>query len=133
MPSIRFLSIFVPDLAQARARYETMLGLPAAEADPDCLAPHPFAVAGPVVFDLGHVKLALYQCDMRGTHPGDVGIGLLDEHGPEAIAERAKKAGANVFLPPRALAGQARSLAVFMMPDRHFFEAVGPTDGRSGD
>lgn len=126
MPSIRFLSLFVPDLAQARARYELLLGIQPTEGHPDCLVPHPFAAAGPVVFDLGEVKLALYQCDMRGTHPGDVGIGLLDEAGPEAMASRAKKAGANVFLPPRALQGQGRSLSVFMMPDRHFFEVVGP-------
>lgn len=126
MPAIRFLSLFVPDLAQARTRYESMLGVAPVERDPDCLAPHPFSPAPPVVFDLGGVKLALYQADMRGTHPGDVGIGLLVEDGPGAIAERAKKAGANVFVPPRPLPGQARDLSVFMMPDRHFFEAVGP-------
>jgi len=133
MPTLRFLSLFVPDLAQARARYEEMLGIPALDADPDCLSPHPFAAAGPVVFDLGPVKLALYQCDMRGTHPGDVGIGLLDDEGPEGIAARARKAGANVFLPPRSMQGQDRSLSVFMMPDRHFFEAVGPTRKASDD
>ena len=39
--------------------------------------PHPFAAAGPVVFQLGTVAVALYQATpKRGTQPGDVGIGL---------------------------------------------------------
>ncbi len=124
MPSVRFLSLFVPDLDAARARYEAIFGVPPCEDDPDCLSPHPFAAAGPVVFELGGVKLALYQADMRGTHPGDVGIGVVTDQPLPPIAERARSAGANVFVRPAPLEGQNRELTVFMLPDRHFFEVV---------
>lgn len=124
MPSVRFLSLFVPDLDAARARYQAVFGVPPCEADPDCLSPHPFAAAGPVVFDLGGVKLALYQADMRGTHPGDVGIGVVTDEPLSPIAERARSAGANVFVRPAPLKGQNRELTAFMLPDRHFFEVV---------
>jgi catechol 2,3-dioxygenase-like lactoylglutathione lyase family enzyme len=125
MPTIPFLSIFVPDLPKAREQYTSILGVEPIEADEDSIDRHPFAAAGPVVFDLGTIKLALYQCDMRGTHPGDVGIGLSTDESPAEVAARARKAGANVFFGPKPLPGEGRELAVFMTQDRHFFEVVG--------
>jgi hypothetical protein len=64
---------------------------------------------------------------MRGTHPGDVGIGVCLTETPDALATRARSVGANVFHAPSVVRDDARRLAVFMMPDRHFFEVVGPT------
>jgi hypothetical protein len=125
-PTVRFLSLFVPDLQKARSQYALILGVDPVEADTTCLRKHPFAAAGPVIFELGSVKLALYQCDMRGTHPGDVGIGLYAEQSPTEVAALARKAGANVFFGPKELPGDGREVAVFMTQDRHFFEAVGP-------
>ena len=122
-PTIRFLSLFVPDLAEARERYAAIFGREPVEGDEVCPRPHPFAAAGPVVFELGTVRIALYQCDQRTTHAGDVGIGIMDAEGPEATARRARKAGARVF------AGPAGEMAVFMTPDRHFFEVVGDKRG----
>src|SRR5512143_981855 len=118
-PALRFLSLFVPDLADAVARYAAMLGVaPTA---------HPYAARGPVVFDLGGTKLALYQCDLRATHPGDVGIGLfVDGDGePDALARRALEQGGRVLYGPSALAGDGRRCVVLVLPDRHFFEVVG--------
>lgn len=125
-PDVQFLSLFVPDLQAARKHYAAVLGFEPMAGHDVCPATHPFAAAGPIVFDLKSLKLALYQCDMRGTHPGDVGIGLCMQEPPDAIVDRARNAGANVFVPPRALPGDPRSMAVFMTPDRHFFEVMGP-------
>ncbi|MBI5534650.1 MAG: hypothetical protein HY898_18130 [Deltaproteobacteria bacterium] len=125
-PVVRFLSLFVPDLQAAREHYSDVLGIEPEAGDDICPAKHPFAAAGPVVFDLETIKIALYQCDMRGTHPGDVGIGLCLQEPPDALAKRAGAAGANVFVPPRTLPGDPRKMAVFMTPDRHFFEVMGP-------
>jgi len=131
-PRLRFLSLFVPDLATAARRYREVLGVAPVEETGPALAPapspHPFAAAGPGVFDLGGVALALYQCDQRTTHPGDVGIGL--EADPRAVADRAARRGGGdgkVFFGPKALPGDdGRELAAFVMPDRHFFEVLGP-------
>jgi hypothetical protein len=130
-PTVRFLSLFVPELTEARQRYAAMLGVEPMEGDEVCPRPHPFAAAGPVVFDLGSLRLALYQCDMRGTHPGDVGIGLCGPEGPEALAARARGAGARLLRAATPAGGDGRSMAVFMMPDRHFFEAMGARDGEA--
>ncbi len=73
--SLRFVSLFVPDLAEAARTYEALLGTPPAAGPFPAPAPHPFAAAGPVVFELGSVALALYQVDEKTTHPGDVGFG----------------------------------------------------------
>lgn len=124
-PSLRFLSLFVPDLAAAQRVYEQVLGVPP-RSPSGVPAPHPFAAAGPVVFDLGGVKLALYQCDMRTTHPGDVGIGLWVDGSPTDVARRATSQGGRAFAPEPLPAGDGQQMAVFVLPDRHFFEVLGP-------
>jgi len=124
-PQLKFLSLFVPDLDDARARYEAILGVAGHTTDDVVPAKHPFASRGPVVFDLGGCKLALYQCDMRGTHPGDVGIGIDAAGDVVGMAKRADASGARVFHGPKRLADDDRTIAVFMVPDRHFFEVVG--------
>lgn len=128
-PHLRFLSLFVPDLAAASQRYEAIFGVPPLAADTAPPSPHPYAAAGPVVFDLGGVKLALYQCDGRTTHPGDVGIGLHTDEPPAVVSVPAAEQGGQVFFGPRQLTGDDRSLAIFMLPDRHFFEVIGPVAG----
>ncbi len=129
-PRLQFLSLFVPDLAAATQRYEAVFGVAPTAEDADPPSPHPYASAGPVVFDLGGVKLALYQCDGKTTHPGDVGIGLRSDGPPDEIAKRAGEHRGQVFYGPRKLAGDGRSTAVFMLPDRHFFEVIESTNGR---
>ena len=89
-PQLRFLSLFVPDLEAATQRYQEVLGLPPTQDDGTAPSPHPFAAAGPVLFDLVTVKLALYQADPnRGTHPGDVGIGVTAAGSPSGTGPRA--------------------------------------------
>jgi hypothetical protein len=130
-PTIRFLSLFVPNLADAARRYQAVLGVapstraesPGSPGPRSAPAPHPFAAAGPVVFELGEICLALYQCDGRTTHPGDVGIGLLDR-APSDAAGRAAANGGRVFLGPARLPADGREAAFFMLPDRHFFEVL---------
>lgn len=126
-PQLRFLSLFVPDLEAATAAYHEVLGVePLADAG-SAPAAHPFASAGPVVFELGQVSIALYQCDQRATHPGDVGIGVELDRSPAPLAARAEAAGGRVFYGPRrSSAADGRELAVFVLPDRHFFEVLGP-------
>ena len=124
-PTLRFLSLFVPNLDEARQRYAAIFGIDPVEGDADALARHPFAKRPPVVFDLGTCKLALYECDMRTTHPGDVGIGIDVGDDLAATAKRASAQQGKVFHGPKPIAGDARDLAVFMLPDRHFFEVVG--------
>lgn len=123
-PTLRFLSLFVPDLDDARKRYQTIFGLEPITDVHDVPCPHPFAKRGPVVFDFGTCKLALYECDMRGTHPGDVGIGLDVAEDLAATAKRAASNQGKVFFGPKRLADEERDMAVFMLPDRHFFEVV---------
>ena len=118
---LRFVSLFVPDLAAATKRYEALLGIepvPKAQSAP---AHHPFAAAGPVVFPLGDVALALYQCDQQTTHPGDVGFGLEGDVAARARVIREQQG--RVFWGPRATEAGQR-LAIGMLPDRHFFELV---------
>jgi catechol 2,3-dioxygenase-like lactoylglutathione lyase family enzyme len=124
-PALRFVSLFVPDLEDAVARYTAVLGVEPSSHDADAPTPHPYAARGPVVFDLGGPKLALYQCDQRTTHPGDVGIGLLVDGEPDALADRAVERGGRVFYGPTPLPGDGRRCAVLLLPDRHFFEVVG--------
>jgi hypothetical protein len=127
MPSIRFISLFVPNLTDAVLRYAALLQVAPVDGSIAALSPHPFAAKGPVVFRLGNVELALYECDGRTTHPGDVGIGLQS-----AVAETAARLdaqGGTVFWGPDSIG--ERKLAVGMMPDRHFFEIVEPNEGRS--
>ena len=125
-PELRFLSLFVPDIQAATARYAAFLGVEPERDDPDVPRDHPFAGGPPVVFPMGQVKLALYPCDGRITHPGDVGIGLASDTPGQLLADAAK-AGARVFPRQRPLA-DGRELGVFMVPDRHFFEVLGPSD-----
>lgn len=138
---VRFLSLFVSDLEDAARRYEAFLGVapskpgalaadpapnafpPAAAARPP--APHPFASAGPVVFDLGAVALALYQIDGRTTQAGDLGIGLETDEPAAALAKRSQAQGGQPFHGPAPLPGGDRNLVILMTPERHFFEIVG--------
>ena len=124
-PRLRFVSLFVPDLEDAAARYAAVLGVVPSEPAPGAPRPHPFAARGPVVFDLGGTEIALYQADLRTTHPGDVGIGLAVDGAPDALAQRAVVSGARVFYGPEPLPGDGRRCAVLVLPDRHFLEVVG--------
>jgi hypothetical protein len=86
------------------------------------VSPHPFAVKGPVVFQLGSVALALYECDGSTTHPGDVGLGI--ESQIDQSAAKLKQIGGTLFWGPgRVVDGDAR-LAIGVTPDRHFFEFI---------
>jgi catechol 2,3-dioxygenase-like lactoylglutathione lyase family enzyme len=122
---VRFLSLFVPDVAQTARRYERILGVAPMPSDHTAPQPHPFAASAPVVFDLGQTKLALYEANPdRGTHPGDVGIGICVAGSPAAVAARAAENGGRVFYGPKRAPGDGREMAVFVLPDRHFFELV---------
>jgi hypothetical protein len=123
-PRARFLSLFVPDLDAAVACYAAMLGVAPTTEGGAAPSPHPYAARGPVTFELGGTELALYQCDMRTTHPGDVGIGLVVDGSPDALAARATEGGGRVFFGPGPLPGDGRRGAFLMLPDRHFFELL---------
>jgi hypothetical protein len=125
-PRLRFLSLFVPNLPEATERYTKIFGVEPSAKAAQAPVPHPFAAAGPVLFDLGTVQLALYQCDMKATHPGDVGIGLRVSS-PTEVATQAQNNGGRVFYGPKKMGDSGPELAVFVLPDRHFFEVVGPT------
>jgi len=102
--SLRFLSLFVSDLGEATGTYQALLGVSRVMAPRRRQRPHPFAARGPVVFQLGDVALALYQCDGRTTHPGDVGFGI--ETAVDEAAARVREHGGQVFWGPRSLDGQ---------------------------
>lgn len=123
-PRLQFISLFVPNLAAAAERYERFLRVSPCAAPPELPAPHPFAAAGPVVFRLGETLLALYQCDGRTTHSGDVGIGVAADL--DATCDRLVQVGGRLFWGPSACHGDTR-LAVGVLPDRHFFELVDAT------
>ncbi len=116
-PKIRFLSLFVPDLDRFRSMYAELFGVEPEPAAPPIVEDHPYSPQPPVVFDLGGVKLALYQADGRVTHAGDVGIGLVTD-APAELERRARKHGGQVM--------GAGTLRIIAMPDRHFFELVAP-------
>jgi hypothetical protein len=59
--SLRFVSLFVPDLEEAARTYTALLGMQPAAGPSPAPAPHPFAAAGPVVLERGGVALALYR------------------------------------------------------------------------
>jgi predicted enzyme related to lactoylglutathione lyase len=126
--SLRFVSLFVPDLEEARRSYEALLGTPPAQDPSPAPAPHPFAAAGPVVFELGEVALALYQADGKTTHAGDVGFGI--ETDVDDAAAVIREHGGAVFWGPEVLPGDGRRMAVGVTRDRHFFEMV---DGSGED
>jgi hypothetical protein len=122
--TLRFLSLFVPNLAEAVGRYQALLGVAPSAGSGAAPAPHPFGVKGPVVFQLGDVAIALYECDGQTTHPGDVGLGIecpLDE-----TASRLREQGGNIFWGPASLVESERRMAVGVLPDQHFFEIVEP-------
>lgn len=125
-PTVRFLSLFVDDLPGAAARLSTLLGVAPRAADAPCEAPrpHPHGGEGPVVFDLGTIELALYAASAtRGTHAGDLGIGVALDEPAVALDARIAGAHARALGPARALAGEDdRALRVAMTPERHFFE-----------
>lgn len=122
-PKIKFLSLFVPNLAEAVARYQLILGIPPHDSCAAAPAQHPFAAKGPVVFQLGDVTLALYECDGRTTHTGDVGIGLETEL--DATAAELHRQSGQVFWGPQPIDTGGRRLAIGVTADRHFFEIVG--------
>jgi hypothetical protein len=124
MPNIGFISLFVPNLNDAALHYAALLQTPPIDCPSAALSPHPFAAKGPVVFQLGNVELALYECDGRTTHPGDVGIGL--ESAVAETAGRLSAQGGTVFWGPESIGESQRKLAIGMMPDRHFFEIAEP-------
>lgn len=124
-PRLRFISLFVSDLAQAVTNYQSLLKAAPTDDSEAAPAPHPFATKGPVVFRMGDVALALYQCDDHTTHPGDVGFGL--ETAVDEAALRLREQGGQVFWGPSAVSESGRRLAIGMLPDRHFFEIVEPT------
>jgi len=121
-PSLRFISLFVPSLADAVPRYRALLGVEPSETTGAAPPRHPFAAKGPVVFQLGAVALALYECDGKTTHPGDVGFGLY-----ASVEQAVSCLGAHqgrVFWGPKPVQPEGRHMAVGMLPDRHFFEIV---------
>ncbi len=120
--SLRVVSLFVPDLEEARRTYEALLGVPPTEGSSAAPAKHPFAAAGPVVFELAGVALALYQVDGKTTHPGDVGLGIEIDVGEAAAVIR--EHGGLVFWGPEARGEDGRKMAVGVTRDRHFFEMV---------
>jgi hypothetical protein len=122
-PRLRFVSLFVPNLAEAVERYEALLQTKPIYGASAALTPHPFAAAGPVVFQLGDVSLALYECDGHTTHPGDVGFGL--ETNLDEAAARMREQGGTIFWGP-ASSESGQTAAIGMLPDRHFFELVDP-------
>jgi hypothetical protein len=126
-PRLRFISLFVPNLAEAVRRYEVLLEVAPNYASPAALTPHPFARLGPVVFQLGDVALALYECDNQTTHPGDVGFGL--ETNLDQAVSRIRELEGHVFWGPASANEGGLSAAISMLPDRHFFEIVEPEVG----
>ena len=126
--SLRFVSLFVPDLAEAARTYEALLGTPPARGPSPAPANHPFAAAGPVVFELENVALALYQTDGKTTHAGDVGFGIETDVGEAAAVIR--EHGGIVFWGPEARGVDGRTMAIGVTRDRHFFEVV---DGSGED
>jgi len=126
-PRVQFLSLFVPNLEASVGHYRAMLGMEPLEGLGAAPASHPFAAKGPVVFQLGAVSLALYECDDQTTHAGDVGIGLTIDD-PE-IVHRFRECGGQLFWGPNSLNRETQQFAIGVMPDRHFFELLGPTPG----
>lgn len=125
--SIPFISLFVPDLEQARAAYARVFGTEAVPASGEVPPRHPFSPLPPAVFELGGVRLCLYQVDGRVTHAGDVGLGIATTDEPEAVLRRAAEAGGQVLMSPTRLPASgdgALTMSIFMLPDRHFFELV---------
>ena len=122
-PRVEFLSLFVRNLDTSVDQFRTMLGV---EPEPEpglALAPHPFAAKGPVVFQLGHIALALYECDSRTTHSGDLGIGLrVDDLD---TVHRFGAVGGQIFWGPNSVQPTSEQLAIGVTSDRHFFEIVG--------
>lgn len=126
VPTLCFISLFVPDLDAAVKTYTVLLRRAPSDTPGTAPVPHPFASKGPVVFDLGGLSLALYQCDTKTTHPGDVGFGLQTQL--DQAAETVKSQGGQVFWGPRNLGSTSRRMAIGMLRDRHFFELVDDED-----
>lgn len=126
-PRIEFLSLFVPNLEASVERYRAVLGIEPASEPGLALASHPFAAKGPVVFQLGNVALALYQCDTQVTHPGDLGIGLR-VNGRETVRRFGETGGQVFWASPETTEPQ---LAIGVTQDRHFFEMVARDPAKS--
>lgn len=124
-PRLRFISLFVPNLSEATSLYSALLQVAPSDGTGSAPSPHPFASKGPVIFQLGDVALALYECDGQTTHPGDVGFGF--EGNIERVAVQLRRHEAASVWGPQRIAGSATRIAVGVTPDRHFFEIVEPT------
>ena len=122
--ALEFISLFVPSLEDAVPRYAALLGTPPTDRATTAPSPHPFAARGPVAFDVGGVTLALYECDGRTTHPGDVGLGIVA--GVERAVACVRQQGGQVFWGPKPVRPGGRTMAVGVLPDRHFFELTEP-------
>lgn len=133
-PQVRFLSLFVDDPAAAAVRLEALLGCAPRSADAAGAAgaapsPHPFAAPEPpIVFDLGTIELALHRAsNAKGTHAGDVGIGVVTglegDAGETGLDARLAASQARALGPTQTLA-DGRAMRVAMTLDRHFFELV---------
>jgi hypothetical protein len=133
-PRVPFLSLFVEDPTAAAVRLEALLGCrPRSAGDAGANvapSPHPFAAEGPIVFELGTIELALYRASAaKGTHGGDVGIGIALgalEEDDATLDARLAASQARPLAPTTTLA-DGRSLRVAMTLDRHFFELIRQT------
>jgi hypothetical protein len=122
--ALEFISLFVPSLEDAVPRYTALLGMQPTNRSTVAPSPHPFAAKGPVAFELGDVTLALYECDGRTTHPGDVGFGIVA--GVERSVACVRQQGGQIFWGPKPVSPGGRTMAVGVLPDRHFFELTEP-------
>jgi hypothetical protein len=122
---VEFLSLFVPDLSAARDAYATVFGIEPEAASGSIPHTHPYSPQPPVVFDLGTLKLALYQIDGHVTHAGDVGIGTTTDDLPGLLA-RAQRVGADAMPAVEVDADQdaPKRFGVVVFPAQHFFELI---------
>jgi len=129
-PTLRFLSLFVPDIEAAAQQYRAALGVTPMAAPRWAPARHPFSPDPPVVFDLGGVELALYRVDANITQAGDVGIGVESGQTSQMLRRVVDVGGQALLDSATATATTPATMSVFVMPDRHFFEVVpgGGTD-----
>lgn len=130
---LKYLSLFVPDLDRAATTYREVFAVEPEPASTPVLTAHPCSPRPPVVFDLGGVKLALYQQDGRTTHAGDVGIGLVAAGSLDELNARVVRQGGRTFIGPGPYGVGGEELAVFVLPDRHFFEVLSQPCARGED
>ncbi|MFC2091493.1 hypothetical protein ACFLTD_01835 [Elusimicrobiota bacterium] len=128
---IEFISLFVSDLRKAIEDYSVLFATEPVECAGSIPLKHPFSPLAPVVFDMGNIKIALYQADSNTTHTGDVGLGLISDENTEEILQRAVHCGGQVLISSDEVTvkdAQNPKMSVFMMRDRHFYELVSDRD-----